>query len=146
MEVLVKLFSRDLSKLKHEIELFEHEKNLWKVKGAITNSAGNLCLHLIGNLNHFIGAIIGETNYARDRYAEFNDKNTSRVALCQMIDDTKSVMTSSLLSMDRNKLTDTYPIKVFEEEMTYEFFIIHLVSHLSYHLGQINYLRRILES
>ena len=146
MEALIQLFNRDLSKLKHEIELFEHEENLWKVKGAITNSAGNLCLHLIGNMNHFIGGVIGKTSYIRDRHAEFNDKNISRETLNQMIDETKSVVTTSLQKMDSGSLSVNYPIQVFDEDMTYEFFLIHLVSHLNYHLGQINYLRRILEA
>ena len=146
MEALIQLFNRDLSKLKHEIELFEHEENLWRVKGAITNSAGNLCLHLIGNMNHFIGGVIGKTSYIRDRHAEFNDKNISRETLNQMIDETKSVVTTSLQKMDSGSLSVNYPIQVFDEDMTYEFFLIHLVSHLNYHLGQINYLRRILEA
>ena len=146
MEALIQLFNRDLSKLKHEIELFEHEENLWRVKGAITNSAGNLCLHLIGNMNHFIGGVIGKTSYIRDRHAEFNDKNISRETLNQMIDETKSVVTTSLQKMDSGSLSVIYPIQVFDEDMTYEFFLIHLVSHLNYHLGQINYLRRILEA
>ena len=146
MEALVQLFNRDLSKLKQEVELFEHEENLWKVKGATTNSAGNLCLHLIGNMNHFIGGVIGKTSYIRDRHAEFNDKNISRETLYQMIDETKRVVTTSLQKMDSGRLSLIYPIQVFDENMTYEFFLIHLVSHLNYHLGQINYLRRILEA
>ena len=146
MEVMVKLFNRDLSKLKLEIKLFEADENLWKVKEEISNSAGNLCLHLIGNLNHFIGAIIGGTSYIRDRHAEFNDKNISRKTLNQMIDDARGVVTASLQKMDPGSLSVIYPIQVFDEDMTYEFFLIHLLSHLNYHLGQINYLRRILES
>ena len=146
MEAIVQLFNRDLSKLKHEIELFEHEENLWKVKGTTTNSAGNLCLHLIGNMNHFIGGVIGKTSYIRDRHAEFNDKNISRETLHQMIDETKGVVTTSLQKMDSGRLSLIYPIQVFDEDMTNEFFLIHLVSHLNYHLGQINYLRRILEA
>ena len=144
METLIQLFDRDIEKLRLEIESFTNQENLWKTEGNISNSAGNLVLHLIGNLNHFIGAVIGNTGYVRNREAEFDDKKIDRKALLKMITDTKVVVSSSLESFNRKKLHDTYPIQVFGEDMTYEFFLIHLVAHLNYHLGQINYLRRIL--
>ena len=53
-DTLIMLFERDLQKLKTEIELYKDEDNLWLIKKGIDNSAGNLCLHLIGNLSHFI--------------------------------------------------------------------------------------------
>ena len=144
METLIQLFDRDIEKLKLEIEGFTNQENLWKTEGNISNSAGNLVLHLIGNLNHFIGAVIGNTGYVRNRDAEFEDKNVDRKSLLKMILDTKAVVSSSLESFNRKKLHHTYPIQVFGEDMTYEFFLIHLVTHLNYHRGQINYLRRIL--
>ena len=144
METLIQLFDRDIEKLRLEIEGFTNQDNLWKTEGNISNSAGTLVLHLIGNLNHFIGAVIGNTGYVRNREAEFADKNIDRNAILKMILDTKVVVSSSLESFNRQKLHDTYPIQVFGEDMTYEFFLIHLVAHLNYHLGQINYLRRIL--
>ena len=145
MEALIQLFNRDIDKLKLEIESFKNEENLWQLEGQISNTAGNLCLHLIGNLNHFIGAVMGNSGYVRDREAEFNNKNIDRDQLIKMILDTKTIVASSLNDFEQEKLSDTYPIKVFGEDMTYEFFLIHLVTHLNYHLGQINYLRRILD-
>jgi len=145
MEALIKLFNRDLQKLKLEIENFTKEEDLWKVQGNITNSAGNLCLHLMGNLNHFIGAIIGNSGYVRDRDAEFHEKNISKKKLLNMVEDTQHVVSDTLHHFDKVNMLNTYPIQVFGEDMTYEFFLIHLEAHLNYHLGQINYLRRILE-
>ncbi len=145
MEALTQLFNRDLDKLIVEIQNFDRQENLWKVKGNITNSAGNLCLHLIGNLNYFIGTIIGNTGYTRDRESEFKDKNIDREVLVKMILETKSGIINSLETINSDKSKDNYPINVFGEEMTNEFFLIHLISHLNYHLGQINYLRRFLE-
>ncbi len=66
-ELLSEFFERDIIKLKEEIVLYKDETNLWKVENKISNSAGNLCLHLIGNLNHFIGATVGNTGYVRQR-------------------------------------------------------------------------------
>lgn len=145
MEALIQLFNRDIAKLKLEIESFDKDENLWKLQGQISNTAGNLCLHLIGNLNHFIGVIIGKSGYERNREAEFNDKNIDRDQLVKMILDTKTIVASSLKNFKKERINDTYPIQVFGEDMTYEFFLIHLEAHLNYHLGQINYLRRILD-
>ncbi|MCK5466968.1 MAG: DUF1572 family protein [Cyclobacteriaceae bacterium] len=145
MEALIQLFNRDIDKLKLEIESFKNEENLWQLEGQISNTAGNLCLHLIGNLNHFIGAVMGNSGYVRDREAEFNNKNIDRDQLIKMILDTKTIVASSLKDFEQEKIHDIYPIQVFGEDMTYEFFLIHLVTHLNYHLGQINYLRRILD-
>jgi uncharacterized damage-inducible protein DinB len=145
MEAFVKIFDRDLEKLKSEISSFDREENIWIIKGNISNSAGNLCLHLMGNLNHFIGSVIGSTGYVRDRAAEFQNSNISKNDMMNMLEETKALVSRTLDQLDPEKLKSVYPLKVFGEEMTYEFFLIHLATHLNYHLGQINYLRRILE-
>lgn len=146
IDTLIKLFTRDLDKLAGEISTFKKEENLWRIKGDIKNTAGNLCLHLIGNLNHFIGTVIGNTGYVRNREAEFAEKGIPRDDLVKNIHKTKLVVIESLKKMDTQLQTLHYPIDVFGDKMTYEYFLIHLESHLNYHLGQINYLRRILEN
>ena len=62
IETLELLFTRDLNKLRTEIELYKNEANIWKTERSIANSAGNLCLHLVGNLNTYIGKEIGKTD------------------------------------------------------------------------------------
>ena len=146
MESFIAIFERDLDKLIYEIRNFKSQRNLWIIEGEVSNSAGNLCLHLLGNLNHFIGAVIGKTGYQRNREAEFSDKNIATEKLNSMVKNTKMVVIDSLKKFDTRKLNDIYPIQVFGKDMTYEFFLIHLISHLNYHLGQINYLRRILDN
>ena len=142
----MQLFDRDLNKLLVEIDGFTIEENLWITEGNVINSAGNLCLHIVGNLNHFIGAIIGENGYIRKREMEFSNKNIPIGELKRLISETIIIVNKSLQSFSESKLKSTYPIQVFGEDMTYEYFLIHLVAHLNYHLGQINYLRRILET
>ncbi|TVP44464.1 MAG: DinB family protein [Mongoliibacter sp.] len=144
-EVLLNIFDRDLSKLKNEISAFRSEENLWKISGDIKNSAGNLALHLIGNLNHYIGAVIGENEYQRDKASEFSSKNISRTELLNQIDETKQIVSHVILQFPEDWLSRNYPEMVFDEPMTYEFFLLHLVAHLNYHLGQINYHRRLLD-
>ena len=139
------LFERDLTKLKEEIGLYMDESKIWVVKGEIKNSAGNLALHLLGNLNHFIGAILGDSGYVRNRDAEFLDKNVPHKEIIGDIDKTIGVIKSTLSKISDEVLKKDYPVKVFKnkETMKTEFFLIHLVGHLNYHLGQINYHRRL---
>lgn len=142
---LSKILDRELLKLQTEIELFKNEENLWKVSGTVINSAGNLALHLVGNLNTYIGKNIGQTNYIRNREAEFNLKEVKRTELIREISETREIVRSSLEKIRDSSLDKLYPENVLGYEMTYGYFLVHLASHLSYHLGQINYIRRILD-
>jgi len=141
-EILVKLFERDLDKLRDEVEAYVDEADLWKVNGAVTNSGGNLALHLVGNLNHFIGGILGNSGYVRDRDAEFTDKDLSRQKLLDEIDRSKPFILAALGTVTDEVLASNYPIEVFGHPMTTEFFLVHLSTHFNYHLGQLNYHRR----
>lgn len=143
IHIYTEFFKRDLDKLIAEIESYKLDENLWLVDGDIKNSSGNLCLHIIGNLQYFIGSIIGKTGYIRNREAEFSSKNVPKTDLLFYLNETKEVVIRSLENFDQVKLQQDYPIDVFGKKMTFEYFIVHLITHLNYHLGQINYLRRI---
>jgi uncharacterized damage-inducible protein DinB len=145
-DTLQNLYERDLSKLKEEIGLYANEVDLWKTDGEITNSAGNLTLHLIGNLRHFFGAVLGDTGYVRDREKEFSDGGVSLEELLAGIDQAAADVRSTLEKLTAEDLAKTYPIEVFGHPMTTEYFLLHLATHLNYHLGQINYHRRLLGS
>ena len=146
IETLKSLFGRDLLKLKSEIGLYQDEKNLWLTDKAIANSAGNLCLHLVGNLNTYIGKEIGKTNYVRNRELEFSLKDVPRTELLQKVDDTMQVVQDALNKMKAEDLSKEYPMLVFDKKTTTEYFLVHLIAHLGYHLGQINYHRRLLDN
>ena len=111
----------------------------------IANSAGNLCLHLIGTLNAFIGTELGKTGYIRHRDAEFSTKNVPRAELVKQVDDTIQMVETSLSQLKAEQLNDDYPIIVFEKTMSTGYFLVHLATHLDYHLGQVNYHRRLLD-
>jgi uncharacterized damage-inducible protein DinB len=145
VEHLKAIFSRDLQRLSAEIELYTNEENLWKVSTGITNTAGNLCLHLVGNLNHFIGADIGQTGYIRQRDLEFSLKNVPKAVLLQKIEDTILVVNQSLDRLSDEDLKQALVTPKFDQFNNYSFMLIHLAAHLSYHLGQINYHRRMLD-
>jgi hypothetical protein len=142
--ILKDLFRRDLNKLKTEIEMYADEAKLWRVEKDIANSAGNLCLHLVGNLNTYIGAELGATNYVRNRPLEFSARDVPQSILIQKIEETITVVENSLNNLTDEEIKKEYPLLIFEKKTSTEFLLVHLAMHLSYHLGQINYHRRLL--
>lgn len=143
---LIRLFERDIDKLYKEIEAYTDEKILWQTSNHISNSAGNLCLHLLGNLQAFIGHELGGFDYTRDREFEFAGKDVPKSQLLSDILNLKRIMIISLEGIDENLITKNYPKEVFGKPMTNEHFLLHLFGHFNYHLGQINYHRRLLHS
>lgn len=144
-QVLKELFRRDLSKLKQEIAAYKTEQKIWHIEKEIANSGGNLCLHLVGNLNTYIGAELGKTGYVRNRPLEFSAKNIPQQELLKMIDDTAAVVDSTLDKVTDKDMENEYPQLVFEKKTSTGYFLTHLATHLTYHLGQINYHRRLLD-
>lgn len=144
-DTLIELFDRDLQKLKIEINLYKDENNLWIVKEGISNSAGNLCLHLMGNLNHFIGAALGHTGYVRHRDDEFALKNILREDLLLNIDNCILVLNATFSKLTEADLEKDFPLEKHGTIVTTKHMLLHLFGHLSYHLGQINYHRRLLD-
>lgn len=144
-DTLIKLFTRDLNALKREMNLYKDEKSLWIIAEDISNCSGNLCLHLVGNLNHFIGATMGNSGYIRRRELEFSQKDIPKSELIKQVDDTIVVIENTLNSLSAEDLQKEYKRRVSEDTMTTEYFLLHLTMHLSYHLGQINYHRRLLD-
>lgn len=144
-KTLSALFTRDLNKLKTEIAAYTKEAVIWEVPEGITNSAGNLCLHLVGNLNGFIGSELGKSGYVRQRDLEFSLKNIPRIELLDKIEATIKVVTQVVEKLTDEQLNSDYPLLVLTEKTSTQYFLIHLATHLTYHLGQINYHRRLLD-
>jgi uncharacterized damage-inducible protein DinB len=142
-ETLIKLYERDLEKLRTEIEGFADESDLWKTADGISNSAGNLALHLAGNLQHFIGSVLGNSGYVRDRDAEFSSSDVPRSDILNRIEETVTIVRSTLSGFTDEQFNENYPIDVFGEPMTTGYFLVHLTTHFNYHLGQLNYHRRL---
>ncbi len=139
---LLLLFQRDIQKLHQEIESYQDESKIWEILDGTKNSGGNLALHLIGNLNNYIGKNLGNTGYTRNREAEFSSKNIPKETLLKAILDVKEVVTNVLKNLSDEQMKGIYSEEVLGYEMTTESFLIHLHGHLTYHTGQINYHRR----
>ncbi|MEY2902861.1 MAG: hypothetical protein RLY89_1967 [Bacteroidota bacterium] len=145
IDKLIQLFERDLNRLMTEISLYKEEATIWKIEKGISNSAGNLTLHLIGNLNTYIGKELGKTDFVRNRDLEFSTKFVKREELLNGLMQTMEVVKESLSKLSIEDLNQEYPILVFTEKTTTEYLLVHLTTHLTYHLGQINYHRRLIE-
>jgi uncharacterized damage-inducible protein DinB len=145
IDTLIQLFERDLNRLMTEIGLYKEEETIWKIVKGISNSAGNLTLHLIGNLNTYIGKELGGTGYVRNREMEFSTKFVKRDLLIEQLNATLEMIKATLSSLSNEDLNLEYPILVFTEKTTTEYLLVHLTTHLTYHLGQINYHRRLIE-
>src|SRR5262245_15810941 len=134
-EAIREILDRDLHKLSDEISAYTDETLIWKTAEGISNSAGNLCLHLCGNLQHFIGAVLGKTGYVRQRDKEFSEKHISRTKLLAEIEKTKKAVQETLNSLDDKILKEDFPSDVLGKVHTTEFFLLHLIAHFNYHLG-----------
>lgn len=144
-EALKELFNRDLITLRKELELYTDEANLWKVDNSIQNSGGTLCLHVIGNLKTFIGNALAQTSYLRNREFEFSGTPVSRTKIYQELDETIAAVNKGFDTLTEAQLDDNFPIRIWAEEKKTLYTLMHLHGHLTYHLGQLNYHRRILD-
>ncbi|HHP7242608.1 MAG TPA: DinB family protein [Cyclobacteriaceae bacterium] len=144
MDDLVKLFKKDFQKLRTEIGSFHADAALWKTSGDIINSAGNIVLHLCGNMRHFIGATLGNTGYEREREKEFTMTGLTKEQLIEAVNITEGEVLKALDNLSEKQLNDKYPLEPFGYPVTHQYFLIHIYAHFNYHLGQINYLRRLL--
>ncbi len=139
---LAQLYARDLDNVVKDLEVYSNEEDIWKIGGEIKNSAGNLGLHIAGNLLHFIGHVIGGSDYVRDRPHEFGAKDVPRSEIVNQISQAKSEILRVLPTLTDEQLAA--PIENIPYDLTTGGFILHLYNHLGYHAGQVNYHRRLL--
>ena len=143
VNVLRTMMLRELRGLEREIAAYPDDDSIWQVRDGISNSAGNLALHLAGNLRYFIGATLGGTDYKRDRDAEFSTKGLTRNQLTQIVHDAIDELTITFDKLTDEALDSEYPLLIQESRLRTLDFLTHLAVHLSYHLGQIDYHRRL---
>jgi hypothetical protein len=140
----IALYQRDIKRLHQEIEAYTNETQLWQKVEGISNPAGNLALHLVGNLNEYIGRQLGNIPYQRNRPLEFSAVDISKSEILEKIVATNIVVEKALKSLKIKDFPAKFPENVLGYDMSVHYFLVHLNGHLNYHLGQINYHRRIL--
>lgn len=141
---LLVLLRRDLGALAREVNLFPDDATLWHTVPGVANSAGNLALHVAGNLRHFLGATLGGTGYRRDREAEFGRRSGTRTEVTAELRAALADVEAVLPRLPESVLTAPYPAAVTGVQPPTGRFLLHLAAHLAFHLGQAGYLRRAL--
>lgn len=138
------LMLRELETFERELALFPDEAQIWATAPGVTNSVGNLVAHVCGNLQHFVGHVLGGTGYVRQRDLEFSRRGGTRAELVAELHIARDVLARVLPQLTADTLAAEYPIAVAGRRFTTELFLHQLAVHLAMHLGQAGYLRRIL--
>jgi hypothetical protein len=141
---LAALYTRDLTRLVQELTAFPDTATLWQTRAGISNPAGNLALHLEGNLREFIGRLLGNHDYKRDRPLEFSDSGIEKGELIDRLSAVRDEIPPVIAGLSDDDLAADYPMVYSGMTLSTRQMLIHLEGHLSYHLGQIDYLRRVL--
>ena len=144
MDDIQLIIIRELNTFKNEIENFPDDITVWQTVPGISNSAGNLTLHICGNLKHYLGNVLGNIKYVRNRDREFSTKGGTRTGLVNEINETSDVVKRVLSNLSEDKINSIYPERVGGVELPTIRFLIHLCGHLALHLGQAGYLRRMI--
>jgi hypothetical protein len=140
---LAALYARDLARLRQELRAFPDTASVWKTAPGVTNAAGTLALHLEGNLREYIGRQLGHIAYTRQRPVEFSARGVEQAELIARLEEVHEMVPRVVGSLSHGQLDATYPEPFHGQPITTRQFLIHLNGHLSYHLGQIDYLRRV---
>jgi uncharacterized damage-inducible protein DinB len=139
---ILTLITRELRAVKREIEAYPNDDAVWQAVPGMSNAGGTLALHVAGNLQHFVGAVLGKDGYKRDRDAEFARRGVSRPELLREISAASASVERTLSRLSETDLAAPYPELIAKRRLSTDMFLSHLASHLSYHLGQLDYHRR----
>lgn len=140
---LTAIITRDLRAVRREIEAYPDDASVWALPPGIANSAGTLALHLAGNVQHFFGAILGGTKYVRDRAAEFSRRDVPRAEIVVQLEAGIAAAERGLGRVSDGSLQTDFPEQIAGHTVSTGEWLVHLATHLAYHLGQIDYHRRL---
>lgn len=143
LPIVQAMLLRELTTVQRSIEAYPDDASLWALPEGLPNAGGTIVLHLAGNLQHFVGAVLGGTGYTRDRDAEFTRRNVSRAEMLAELANTISAVRSTLPTLREESLAKPYPEKVGGQVLPTGVVLMHLATHLAYHLGQLDYHRRV---
>ena len=134
---------RELLAVRRSVEAYPDDASLWAERPGLPNPGGTLVLHVAGNLQHYLGAVLGGSGYRRDRDAEFARRDVSRAALVAEVDAALRAVERALDGLSESELAAPYPEAVAGRTVTIGDYLVHLAAHLAYHLGQLDYHRRV---
>ncbi len=140
---VARLLVREIDAFRREVELFPDDEAVWTVLPGVTNSAGTLALHVAGNLQHFVGAVLGVTPYVRDREREFQARGLTRAEVVRELEAARDAVSTTLGSIDPARMPHSYPAAPDGITARTDIFLLHLLAHAAFHLGQAGYIRRV---
>lgn len=143
VEAVAAILDRDIQALAREVKAYPEESGLWQLPEGAANSAGTLVLHLTGNIQHYFGARLGGTGFVRDRPAEFAARGVPRAVLLRQIEAARDALRAAADKVSDAEMVRDYPEVVGGMRVASGEYLIHLVSHFAYHLGQVDYHRRL---
>ena len=143
VEFLHRVLVRDASTLRDELRAYPEEQQIWAMPPGIKNSAGTLVLHLCGNLQHFVGALFGGTAYVRNRGAEFSRRDVPRAELLTECDAALDAVTRGFAGLTDESLSKPFPDQLAGATLPTGLALLHMATHVAYHLGQVDYHRRL---
>ena len=142
LEHIQHIMIRELEGMKREILAYQDEADIWRSVPGLPNTAGTIALHVAGNLQHFVGAQLGGSDFVRDREAEFSRRDVSAAGIVEELEQTIGAVRAAFAGLEEDAMDRLFPQEVAGVCPTSGEFLIHLVAHLAYHLGQIDYHRR----
>jgi Protein of unknown function (DUF1572) len=142
LEDLQAIFLREIATLERELALYPDDQSVWQDVPGLPNPTGTLILHLAGNLQYFFGTSLGNTGYVRDRNAEFSKRDVPRSELKKELEASRNGVLAGFANLTEPGLEQPFPVKITDTEFSTRLAILQLLSHLAYHLGQIDYHRR----
>jgi hypothetical protein len=142
-DYLVSVIVRDLKALGREVEAYPDDASLWRTPPGVANSGGTLALHLCGNVQHFFGAVLGGTGYVRDRAAEFSRRDVPKTEIAAQVNAAVAAAERGLARVSDASLAVDFAEPIAGHTVATGEWLIHLAVHLGYHLGQIDYHRRL---
>lgn len=137
------ILRRELGAVRRSVEVYPDDASVWAERKGLPNAAGTLVLHVSGNLQHFVGAVLGRSGYMRDRDAEFSRRGVSRADLLAEVDAAALAVEQGMSAISDEAMSDPYPETIAGRTVATGDFLVHLAAHLAYHLGQIDYHRRV---
>ncbi|MFC4454283.1 DinB family protein [Deinococcus sonorensis] len=140
---LHRLYLRELATLERELDLYPDDASVWTILPGMPNSAGTLFLHLAGSVQHFFGAVLGQTGYVRNREAEFGRRDVTREELHRELMGARNGLTAAFHRLTEDDLEQMFPVRFADVDLSSRLTLLQFLSHLAYHLGQIDYHRRV---
>ena len=142
LDELRALYLREVATLERELDLYPDDASVWAQLPGLPNAAGTLFLHLSGSLQHFFGAVLGGSGYVRNREAEFSRRDVLRAELRQELAKAREGLTLAFQNLTESHLEQVFPVQFADAPFSTRLTLLQFLSHLAYHLGQIDYHRR----